>query len=672
MILTIYSAFDNIVKLIINKSNNLILLLILALSIDMNLDFKCSEHQRSFENICFKCNLLLCSRYNNNSFINNRIKDIWTTIKSSSTHYQKLSKTENDISRFFKELHDYLIEKERSLTKEIINDKQIIINQIESNINELKQISNIFKINNRIQNINNNHIKSTDPPSNQEDTTTRYSTRSIIESINQCSTLISFIQSNSDTIFNQYTLDINHDNHYDLKDILSQQYNNDTDSMLLDSIYKINNNINNSTKSIINFKQQSISDYYFKSLSKDKLENDLYKFFKSSIDLHTLPFEQPQLIFNNKINNTKHTYIFSTHSDNGATLFDITNNSTEPSVIHKIKHSHFDFQDSPVIQVGDTIYSFNIEKRIYFTYSITTKQMKISEMDYDHDISNITLSYDGKDHIYLMCVNKYIIGFNIHTLMFQNFFIGYLTNNLHWEDYDEGVFIPSILSFWYKSKLYTFSESDNYMSIYDPTKDEIEDIDMPSEMEYYCACTDGNGNVYFYTNNKTFHRFNVDTLKMVDLKSNHQFPNSLLYHKFSDEQSYIYVLRGNQYNKENQRYSIENDQWEIIFTNDDYYTSIDSFCLLYSYYCFIDDCQARDLLVDLLIGLYDKNGSEIIAGRRSKEVERFIPKKNVTPKQRLVLRRRWFDIYPSTEQTKRYNLSICVSASIIGSNLLEK
>ncbi|EFA82493.1 hypothetical protein PPL_04918 [Heterostelium album PN500] len=373
-------------------------------------------------------------------------------------------------------------------------------------------------------NINNNHIKSTDPPSNQEDTTTRYSTRSIIESINQCSTLISFIQSNSDTIFNQYTLDINHDNHYDIKDILSQQYNNDTDSMLLDSIYKINNNINNTTKSII--KQQSFNDYYFRESSyslkgQQKLEN----LFKSSVDLFTLPFEQPQLIINDK-QNTKHTYIFSTHSDNGATLY------------------------CPVIQVGDTIYSFNIRENNYFTYSITTKQMKIRDIDYDDEIINCTLSYDGKDHIYLMD--------------------NYYGDDEEEDDDNDSPFLPSTISFWYKSKLYTFSDFNIYMSIYDPTKDEIEDIDMPSEMEYYCACTDGNGNVYFYTNNKTFHRFNVDTLKMVDLKSNQQFPNSLLYHKFSDEQSYIYVLRGNQYNKENQRYSIENDQWEIIFTKDDY------------------------------------------------------------------------------------------------------
>ncbi|EFA77502.1 hypothetical protein PPL_12104 [Heterostelium album PN500] len=302
----------------------------------MNNDFKCQEHQRLFENICFQCNHLLCSRCltahnkdknhykycehiddikltlenhmlsecfklqtttitnpfkrqkldhksdnndnhsdldtpeqdndndidkdsnidkdrinndnesldpNSKSFISERIADIWKTIKSSSEQYKKLTITQSDISKHFNEYHRFLIDEEKALTREIVNDKELIVNQIEHSINELKYYTNIFYLNNQLINLHNdninnnnnneNHIYSTETTL---DTADSYSTKALIESINTNESLISFIQSNNDTVFNQQNI-----SYINIKDVFKQY--SDVDSMILDSIYKLNSQL---------------------------------------------------------------------------------------------------------------------------------------------------------------------------------------------------------------------------------------------------------------------------------------------------------------------------------------------------------------------------------------------------------------------------------------------
>ncbi|EFA78817.1 hypothetical protein PPL_08281 [Heterostelium album PN500] len=176
------------------------------------------------------------------------IRSVWESLKSSTSRYQSLSSTENEISKFFEKLHQYLIIEEHKLKKDIINEKDIIINQIDNNINHLKYLVQIININNKLNNSNNddsssdnedNIYASSNSYDNQSivtDTIEQYSTTTIMESILTSSTLKSFITDNNQTLFNEHHDPFNFDE-------LIKQHNNDSSSLLLDIINKYKNQI---------------------------------------------------------------------------------------------------------------------------------------------------------------------------------------------------------------------------------------------------------------------------------------------------------------------------------------------------------------------------------------------------------------------------------------------
>ncbi|EFA82080.1 hypothetical protein PPL_04985 [Heterostelium album PN500] len=253
---------------------------------------KCLNHQKSHEFICYQCNCLMCSKCifihskdhpdhfdqcehiddikhslstlklddiidttttnnhinnenknnNNNEFrfksqINNKLKYLWESLRSSTSRYQSLSTTENDIKQHFEQLHQYLIREEHKLQRDIINDKHTITNQIDNNLMNLKYLINIIKLFNKL---NNNENNSNEDTSNIPDTTTLYSTTTIMESITTSSSLQSFINHNNQTLFNEY-------NNYFNIDSLLKQHSSDSSSILLDIIHKYNNQFNEST-----------------------------------------------------------------------------------------------------------------------------------------------------------------------------------------------------------------------------------------------------------------------------------------------------------------------------------------------------------------------------------------------------------------------------------------
>ncbi|EFA82059.1 hypothetical protein PPL_04964 [Heterostelium album PN500] len=122
---------------------------------------QCLDHHRSLEFFCYQYDIKDTTTTNNhinsdstnnnnidiNNFIsqiNNKIKSLWESLRSSTFRYQELSTTENDIKQHFEQLHQYLIIEEKKLNKDIINDKHTITNQIDNNINHLKYLINIM------------------------------------------------------------------------------------------------------------------------------------------------------------------------------------------------------------------------------------------------------------------------------------------------------------------------------------------------------------------------------------------------------------------------------------------------------------------------------------------------------------------------------------------------
>ncbi|EFA82114.1 hypothetical protein PPL_05019 [Heterostelium album PN500] len=202
---------------------------------------KCLNHQRSHKFICYQCNCLMCSKCvsihskdhpdhfdqwehiddikhslstlklddiidtptttttNNNdgtknnsnnsnhiSQINNKLKYLWESLRSSTTLYQALSTTENEIKQHFEQLHQYLIIEEHKLQRDIVNYKHTITDQIDNNVMNLKYLVNIINIFNKLNSnndINNDTNSSSDEQPTIEDTKTLYSTTTIMESI---------------------------------------------------------------------------------------------------------------------------------------------------------------------------------------------------------------------------------------------------------------------------------------------------------------------------------------------------------------------------------------------------------------------------------------------------------------------------------------------------------
>ncbi|EFA82440.1 hypothetical protein PPL_04865 [Heterostelium album PN500] len=296
----------------------------------------CLNHQRSHEFICYQCNSLMCSKCisghskdhpdhsdqfehiddikdslstlklddiidttvknendysknnsdsnsNNFSQINNKLKSLWESLRSSTSRYQRLSTTENEIKEHFEQLHQYLIREEHKLQRDIINDKHTITNQIDNNINHLKYLINIIMLFNKFNSSNdsNNDDKNKDSYSSNsvstiEDTTSLYSTTTIMESIQSSSSLQSFINHSNQTLFNEH-LDA-----FNIEELL-EQHSNDTTSLLLDIIHKYNNQFNKLADAITENNNLTLSSY--KLTIKQPDFNQLNSIIEQSIKL---------------------------------------------------------------------------------------------------------------------------------------------------------------------------------------------------------------------------------------------------------------------------------------------------------------------------------------------------------------------------------------------------
>ncbi|EFA77501.1 hypothetical protein PPL_12103 [Heterostelium album PN500] len=184
---------------------------------------------------------------------------------------------------------------------------------------------------------------------------------------------------------------------------------------------------------------------------------------------------------------------------------------------------------------------------------------QVKGIEYSDNV--FTVCYDGGDYIYLVRKFKYMIicRFNVLTLEFQEIYKS--------KPNDRN--IKLFQSFFYKGLIYCLPVEGDTLQIFNPSDKKVTESQCDKSIVNSDMCFDGNGNIYCIPGHNTFIRFNLETKEKVNLKaSNIKYCFSMIHHKVSNEESYIYVVGGVTIG--NHRYSIEKDEWEPIFTNDEY------------------------------------------------------------------------------------------------------
>ncbi|EFA78722.1 hypothetical protein PPL_08183 [Heterostelium album PN500] len=478
------------------------------------------------------------------TFIELRLQSIWKSLKSSTSRYESLSATENEIKQHFEQLHQYLINEEHRLKKDIINDKDTIINQIDKNINELKYLNSIIisiNSNNKNNIINKDSNDFSDDHGSDSvvlDTTDQYSTITIMKSINTSSSLQSFIKDNNQTLFYRNNK----------QDTLLEQYNNNSlSSLILDMIFKYNNQFK--VISPTNIIDENINEYHFSTK-----QPDLHKFNSLIMESIKLSKTSAKVVTTNN-NDIKESYIITTNHSKGMTLINTSDNST------KEFNLDYDFCStySSIISVGEYLYIFGgrSNQSNWIKFSVKSKNYNVSKMEGVNPGSYISVCYDGQDHIYLANGDaKRIFRFNINTTKFEPYSpeIGDLRGR-------------QVSTMIFQGKLYSIPYSSQTMFEFDlTTKTKL--VHECLSFRTYTACHDSNGNFYIHSSDNRFIRFNVETKGITKLTPIPAKEGSvyLLYHRESSTSSCIYSFGGAGYG--NFRYSIETDTCQAFFKDD--------------------------------------------------------------------------------------------------------
>ncbi|EFA83048.1 hypothetical protein PPL_03835 [Heterostelium album PN500] len=574
---------------------------------DKCVNFRCLEHGRVFEIICYQCSKLMCSRCstthiketshqncdhiddirqslnkillenntNNNNNNNNNSKDennischigerittIWTIIKSSTEQYQRLSSTEKEISDHFHKLHEYLVVEEQKLKNPIIKDKDTINSHLIDNIRELRDLVDIIHLNGT-DTRNDDTESNSDSDDNDssttalEDTTDRYSSAAIMKSISSSSTLNSFVKSNSDTLFNQCN---QNNNRYTER---LSFYDNEIDSLILDSVFKYSNQFKSLSAANQPNNNDSIVDYSLdtKEIDTTKFDELLNQSIKLSIKSPSPQSSSATTPTTTSISpNSKQTYIFAAHRSSGITLIDINNNYSFEEI-----HVGYDFTSTPnsTVVVGDYIYVFGSRshKNRYLRYSISKKSFTLFEMKGINEGCWISACYDGRDHIYLVnsAGQARFDTFNINTQKFEKRPVLLDVPGTH------------VLSVFHKGMIYSIPMDRNSIVVYNPTKQSVEELYSSKLFKLtHSACTDGSGNIYLLSNDKRFIRINVETTDITNLSPISFYLDdysSMTYHRVSEEECYIYLFGGEEY--KNHIYSVQTNKWEEFHKDD--------------------------------------------------------------------------------------------------------
>ncbi|EFA83568.1 hypothetical protein PPL_02634 [Heterostelium album PN500] len=540
-------------------------------------NFICPEHKRQLEFICFKCNILLCSKCSNNhnkkfvdhspfcdhvddiknsletvistgsasesgsesSSIKNRLSSIWTTIKSQATRHHSLESTESEISAQFSQFHEYLIVEEHKLKKSIVTQKDLIKEQIDINVNQLKSlvdIANTWKhIEKKGDGSEDDSLVVGSEDSNTDSTAESYSLSSIMESINQSNSLCNFINRNSNTLFDYIVPE-------------STDENRDVDLVVLDMIYKYN------------------QQYSLKSTSATPNNNNNNGNMKYELIVSSEKVEQVKLSIQQSFNlisqRIKQNYIFSIFDCDSASLINISDQSYSTESSFQLKDYESGSTYNSMVQAGDHIYIFGSNKpdisNKYCRISIKSKSIDhIGEMKGIKGGQEISVCYDGADHIYL--INGYdsendiyhhrVDRFNIKSMKFES----QLNFDCLYTDY---------YSFFFNGTLYTVPYQGGLLYAINPITRAIDKYKSDQILDEISAmCHDRYGNIFMHSLDGRFIRFNVVSKDIEELETSIELEVkiSMIYHHISSKEGLIYLLGGCNY--DNHIYNIETNEW---------------------------------------------------------------------------------------------------------------
>ncbi|EFA77746.1 hypothetical protein PPL_09403 [Heterostelium album PN500] len=642
---------------------------------------RCNTHQKSLKLICLNCHMILCSRctplHNGHSFdhiddiktilinINNNnqsnssqinsnqiitinsigdnkntnkitgifsdiqtnVELLYSSVKSKVSLYQELTKTENDITSKFQELHDYLVVQEHKLKKPIITDKEIIEQQINNQLCELKSLNTIINqikkqlntkngintttninsttttttTNNNNNNINtnvdNNLISSTtinqtsnltaitqlqpleldvdsdidasistDDTMSVADTTDRYHLSSIIKSMEESLSFNDFLHKNNSTLFYQPSDNTNNNNNNN-NNINNSIVNKCDDSSLLHMVlqHKSIARLNNSLTSSCN--EKTLFRFIINNQLINTVKNDINQSVKLSLIDRALFAQQQSMV----------TYLFSTDNECKISLIPIANfiNGNIPFDSLKIEQVPIKSEDrwsfNSVIAIGDHIYKFGGGLRRsnrYQRFSISSRLIDIdAEMTGVGECNCISVCYDSKDYIYLLDgnikSNTIISRYHIRTHKFEKYATINNTSYHH-------------LSFFYRGHLYSVIPIQKRIIKFDPVN--FTTVNLAIDLLQHVpnariSCFDGKGNIYIQSSTN-FIRINIETahVKMLSATKNISANNQLIYHQAGPNENNIYSLQGKDHNFV---YSIETNKWNQILKDDQ---SDRSFC----------------------------------------------------------------------------------------------
>ncbi|EFA78825.1 hypothetical protein PPL_08289 [Heterostelium album PN500] len=484
-------------------------------------------------------------------FIEFLAESIWKVLKISTDRYLYMLESEKEIAEYFRKIHKYFTDLEAKFKRSIFENKDKLKTQINSKVKDLQEFIKIAIVNSEISTNNNNNnnsnnnnnnsnslngaidnnssddmdcsqseTKSKEEPS--QDRAEQYSIEYIAKSISNSSNIQSFVNANSQTLFNH--------NVDDTINILRELHKDDTDSILLDVILKYMKEPNNPAADLIS--NNFDSDQYYNDIRLCIKDIDFSRFgpiIQQTIGLvaSTLPPSKTDLQGN---------YIMSTYQSNdatkiegGVTLINTSNNKSEEFAIgHCFKMTY-----SSNITIGENIYIFGGKNNInqWRRISIKDKSTIFGEMIGIQGDCFISVCYDGQDHIYL--VNGFktnrIDRFNIKTMQFDQKYFQFTV--------DYGQQVSSMI---------------------------------------FKACHDNNGTFYIHSRDPEvqFIRYNVESTPKVtnnlqlipDLTRENAYL-MLMYQRESSTSSFVYTFGGTKYG--NFRYSIEDKLWEQYFMNNE-------------------------------------------------------------------------------------------------------
>ncbi|EFA78838.1 hypothetical protein PPL_08303 [Heterostelium album PN500] len=487
----------------------------------------CSKHNREFEFICFDCNVLLCSecvpRHRHHLFdhqpaiisdIQLTIKTTFDSLKSAVIEYQQNRQTEDEISNRFKELHEFLVLEEHKLKKPIIDNKEQLEQQIESQTTIMRSLNLMNHQLNKIISDSfqpNPQSKATTTSYSSSisslDTTDSYQTSTIITSISKCLNHDEFIQNNN-TLFN-----LNYDHRY-------SNTKND-DHILLNLLLEHNNTLRSYNH--FNVKHNQLQQYRLNTNYEqlNQIKNQLQSTFK--------------LVSQPKKQSNKKPYILST-ANSKISVIDITDQNNIRFTQQDITTIYTNFNYYSCVIVGNHFYNFGggMKVKTYFRYSIDNQTFEEIEMKGIKECGFVSVCYDDKNHIYLMD------GFNRPKLLIYRFNI----INSTFEEYSTAKISSSTyhhFTFHFNNCIYSYIPFDQKILKFDiKIKATFEiSIKLPRSRER-AACTDGRGNM-FVLSDTGFHQINIETneIKQLDRST---YNLTLIYHLFNKLNSKILVV----------------------------------------------------------------------------------------------------------------------------------